>query len=161
MSLALRQLRWANPNARIELAQSCQRCAASLGDEKKECSQDGAICCINCVSECARCHSYLCVACRKAHPNRIVLASDGGAQMLKCPACSGLDSMGCSINRYRPRRTSVDEEFYALEEIARKGRERNDTRTLGLVRQRGDEFFQRHPEYKGSCFDGEFYDLVK
>lgn len=69
---------------------------------------------------------------------------------------SFVDEYSRSVFRYRPRKDSVDQECDDLILIARTARTNNDTVTLDKVKQRGEEFFQRHPEYKACCWGAQF-----
>lgn len=71
-----------------------------------------------------------------------------------------VDKYGRSVFRYRPPPDEDDQEYCALRDIARQAVRRNDERTLGLLRERGREFFRRHPHYIGTCFTAEFFSLV-
>ena len=67
-----------------------------------------------------------------------------------------VDKHGRSVFQSRPRKDSLDDECNDLILIAKTARRNGDSETLQKVRHLGDDFFQRHPEYKACCWGAAF-----
>lgn len=123
------------------------------GVQRRHCCECNGSYCADCTQRCQCCQSELCDQCRRECFNNTKLSAEGA--LLRCPACSSVDRYGRSVHyRWNPTRSPEDEEYYALNDIAKEALAHQDTRSLALVRERGAEFFQRHGEYTLGCFSG-------
>lgn len=68
-----------------------------------------------------------------------------------------VDEHGCSTYRYRPPISRKDSEYYYLESQLREAKKVKDQPRVDQVLRMGALFFEKHTEYRYSCFYSGFY----